>query len=78
MNHGHERQCAADFVALEVADEVPASYGWGKNRGRGRPGSLEYLRFMPKFLRAAFAEVVASRGDEFGRFARADVLGDAD
>ena len=43
-----------------------------------RPGSLEVVGFFPQFLRAAFAEVVAAGGDEFGRLRAADVFRHAD
>jgi len=48
------------------------------DRGDEPPGSLECVDFIPEFLRAAFAEVGAAGGGEFGRFLRADVFCDAD
>ena len=54
MDHGNERQCPFDFVALEVSDEVPAD-------GREDGG------FSPELLRAAFAEIAhAEFGQECG------------
>ena len=75
VDEGYERQCAGDFVALEVADEVPVDAG----SGRELPvADSDVAGFVPEFLGAAFAEVVAAGGDEFGGFAGVDVFGYAD
>ena len=69
------RENATDFVALEVADQVPVD-----GRCRRWPGSLgrQRLRLIPEFLGATFAEVRAAGGSKFERRIYIDVFGYSD
>ena len=63
----HERQRATDFIALQMADQMPADAEIGQRRG-----------FVPKLLRPSFAQVAAAGIDEHTRHGGIDVLRNRD
>ena len=78
LDHAHHRQQRLDLVALEVADLVPAQFGWDGCIGRAEPcvELAELAGPLDELLHAVLTEVADAELDDLADLLGCRVLGD--